>query len=658
MTTSAEHRPGWSHAQWAAGDSPFVMPEWAELADALLAREAARRHRSPDTDPFSSMRVTRAEVEAALAHDRRPGTNMDGTNITGPDGRAEAASKAFRASLEQANLLSSLRLLAGADDEDLEVLALLVAIEMAPPRQRAVAYLQDNVALTRPTLATLAALFPPPHRGVWAVSATSALHCAALVGIDNEGPWGSRAVSVPSPVIWALAGDPSPDHDLPPSVRYMPGRGQRAPGGGLVLITGADRQSRLQAAVSELPVMGLLVTPPPEDEPGWKALVREATLGGAAVVIETDKPLLAAGAHHVDQALHLWWAISSPNELPLESLPQRSWRERRLEPSKAGPADWQRALGSQAPEGLRLDREELRLLALAAKGLQCAPAAAVARVAAPHLSTLTVRVKPERSWEDLVLPAEDLEAVRELVARYRHRNTVYGPWGYRPLPSAGIIGMFSGPSGTGKTLAAEVIAHSVGCDLFKLDLSSVVSKYIGETEKNLEAIFQAAETGEAVLFFDEADAIFGKRSEVKDAHDRYANVEVAYLLQRLERHDGLVLLATNLAQNIDPAFERRIHVHVPFRLPQAPERSKLWAKAFPPQSPVQDLDLPWLSKWEMTGGIIHNVSMRAAFLAADAGTPISMAVVATAMWKEFHKAGRLVSANDFSPYDVSIPTGN
>jgi hypothetical protein len=646
VTSAALPLPPGAPPQWASGDSPFVAPEWAELADALLAREAARRPLGIDSDPFASVRVSRAEVDRLLGH--APAGSAD---LAPLDARVAQASRAFRSSLAEPCLLSSLRALAGLGEEELEVMALLLAIELSPARQRALAYIQDNVAATRPTLATLAALLPPPHRGVLAVGASSRLVSAALVEVDGTGPWGAHVVSLSPPVVWAFAGDGSPDPDLPPAVDYIPLPGPLKPGGGLLLVSGADRKSRLDTAASELPVMGLLVSAPPTDELGWRGLVREATLGGAGIVIETDKPLSPTAVQEVDRALHLWWALSTPSELPLESLPNRSWRERHLEPAEAPPEEWQRQLGKPPPEGLRLDREQLRLLTLAARGLDCPPEAAVGRVAAPHLSAITVRVKPERSWEDLVLPAEDMEAVRELVARYRHRNLVYGPWGYRPLPSAGIIGLFSGPSGTGKTLAAEVIAHSVGCDLFKLDLSSVVSKYIGETEKNLEAIFQAAETGEAVLFFDEADAIFGKRSEVRDAHDRYANVEVAYLLQRLERHNGLVLLATNLAQNIDPAFERRIHVRVAFRVPQAPERSALWAKAFPAESPAEALDIEWLAKWELTGGNIRNVALRAAFLAAEAGGPITMQVVAAAMWKEFQKAGRLVAASDFAPYN-------
>ena len=177
-----------------------------------------------------------------------------------------------------------------------------------------------------------------------------------------------------------------------------------------------------------------------------------------------------------------------------------------------------------------------------------------------------------------MLSPERLTLLQSIVERYRHAGEVYDDWGFSPNPSRGLVALFAGPSGTGKTLAAEIIAGALGLDVFKLDLSSVVSKYIGETEKNLEQIFDAASAGNMVLFFDEADSLFGKRSEVKDARDRYANIEVSYLLQRLEAYDGLVVLATNFEKNVDEAFLRRIHVRVEFALPGVEERKVIWAQ--------------------------------------------------------------------------------
>jgi SpoVK/Ycf46/Vps4 family AAA+-type ATPase len=235
---------------------------------------------------------------------------------------------------------------------------------------------------------------------------------------------------------------------------------------------------------------------------------------------------------------------------------------------------------------------------------------------------------------------------------------VYGRWQFSPAPSTGVVALFAGPSGTGKTLAAEVVAGELGLDLYKVDLSAVVSKYIGETEKNLERIFGAAAAGDLVLFFDEADALFGKRSEVSDAHDRYANIEVAYLLQRLETYDGLVVLATNLQRNIDPAFLRRISVAVDFVPPEEPERRAIWARSFPPTAPVDDLDLDFLARqFKVTGGVISNAALGAAFLAAAEDGPITMRHAVLSVKREFQKLGRLRTEKEFERY-FDLVTGD
>ena len=188
-----------------------------------------------------------------------------------------------------------------------------------------------------------------------------------------------------------------------------------------------------------------------------------------------------------------------------------------------------------------------------------------------------------------------MELLRSIVERYRFADQVYDEWGFSATPSRGLVALFSGPSGTGKTMAAEIIAGALALDVFKLDLSAVVSKYIGETEKNLEQAFDAASAGNLVLFFDEADALFGKRSEVKDARDRYANIEVSYLLQRLESYDGLVVMATNFEKNVDEAFLRRIHARIEFAMPGAAERRSIWEHNLPATAPVEDVDVEWIA---------------------------------------------------------------
>ena len=215
------------------------------------------------------------------------------------------------------------------------------------------------------------------------------------------------------------------------------------------------------------------------------------------------------------------------------------------------------------------------------------------------LGSLAVKVKTIFSWDDLVLPRLTLQRVKEIAAAIRHRHVVYSEWGFEKSIAAGLglKVLFSGASGTGKTMTAGVIAGDLGLDLYKIDLSSIVSKYIGETEKNLDRIFRAAQCSNAILFFDEADALFGKRSEVKDAHDRYANIEVAYLLQRIEEYEGVVILASNLSKNIDEAFSRRMHYVVEFPLPDETHRERLWRGMFPPEAPMgEDVNFQFLAK--------------------------------------------------------------
>jgi hypothetical protein len=383
----------------------------------------------------------------------------------------------------------------------------------------------------------------------------------------------------------------------------------------------------------------------------WAAVVREATLGGLIVVLDLSAPLDAAGRDAVTRAGHLMWALSSSVELPLESLPALAWSEIRVASGEADEQDWQQALGMAPDPAYRLSRDQLHLVAAASRADGGRFAPAVRRLAGGHLEGLAVRVRPRRGWDDLILPTDDARQLQELAARHRGRGIVYDQWRFPPLPSTGIVALFAGPSGTGKTLAAEVVAGELGLDLYKVDLSAVVSKYIGETEKNLERIFGAAAAGDLVLFFDEADALFGKRSEVSDAHDRYANIEVAYLLQRLESYNGLVVLATNLQRNIDQAFLRRISVAVDFVQPEQPQRRAIWERSFPPTAPVADLDLDFLARqFKVTGGIIHNAALAAAFLAAEEGTAIGMSHVVMSLKREFQKLGRLRTEAEFERY--------
>jgi SpoVK/Ycf46/Vps4 family AAA+-type ATPase len=270
------------------------------------------------------------------------------------------------------------------------------------------------------------------------------------------------------------------------------------------------------------------------------------------------------------------------------------------------------------------------------------------------LSILARKIKPKYQWEDIVLPPDQLEQLREICSQVKYRQVVYGEWGFdRKLSlGKGLTALFSGSPGTGKTMAAEVIANDLYLELYKIDLSQVVSKYIGETEKNLEKIFTEAETSNAILFFDEADALFGKRSEVKDAHDRYANIETGYLLQRMEEYEGIVILATNLNKNMDEAFLRRLNFVIEFPFPDTKHREILWRKIFPEDTPRNpDLDYLFLAeKLNIAGGNIKNIALNSAFYAAGEADAITMKHIILATKREYRKIGKSFLKSDFEPY--------
>lgn len=259
-----------------------------------------------------------------------------------------------------------------------------------------------------------------------------------------------------------------------------------------------------------------------------------------------------------------------------------------------------------------------------------------------RLDDLAQRLLPAADWDDLVLPKTQKQILRQIVTHVRQRAKVYDDWGFaaRCNRGLGISALFGGASGTGKTMAAEVLANALQLDLYRIDLSAVVSKYIGETEKNLRRVFDAAESSGAVLLFDEADALFGKRSEVKDSHDRYANIEVSYLLQRMESYRGLAILTTNMKKALDPAFMRRIRFVVHFPFPDASQRAEIWKRIFPVQTPTQGLCIDRLAQLNVTGGNIRNIALSAAFLAADEGSPVCMRHLLQASQGEYAKLER------------------
>jgi hypothetical protein len=256
-----------------------------------------------------------------------------------------------------------------------------------------------------------------------------------------------------------------------------------------------------------------------------------------------------------------------------------------------------------------------------------------------RLDDLAQRIEPLAAWDDLVLPEAEKALLHDLAAQVVQRGKVYESWGFaeKVTRGLGISALFSGPSGTGKTMAAEVLAHALELDLYRIDLAGVVSKYIGETEKNLRRVFDAAEDSGAILFFDEADALFGKRSEVKDSHDRYANIEVSYLLQRIEAYRGLAVLASNIKTSVDTAFLRRIRFVINFPFPDARQRTEIWRRVFPAKTPTEGLDPTVLARLSIAGGNIRNIALNAAFLAADAGEPVRMTHILRSARSEYAK---------------------
>jgi vesicle-fusing ATPase len=327
---------------------------------------------------------------------------------------------------------------------------------------------------------------------------------------------------------------------------------------------------------------------------------------------------------------------------------------------------WGDALGERAARALAEPIEEVaqhfRLSAVAVDAVTrelAATAASAAEVPAllkrlcrersrVRLEGLAERIEPAATWDDLVLPAGHTALLQEILRHVRHRTQVYERWGFgdRTTRGLGVTALFAGESGTGKTLAAEVLAHELGLDLYRIDLAATVSKYIGETEKNLARLFEAAEASGAVLLFDEADALFGKRGEVKDGHDRYANLEVAYLLQRMESYRGLAILTTNLRSNVDRAFLRRLRFVVQFPFPDAAQRAEIWRRTFPPATPLEGVDPEVLARLAASGGSIRSIALAAAFGASEDGTAVTPAHVLRAARVEYAKAERALTDSE------------
>ena len=414
----------------------------------------------------------------------------------------------------------------------------------------------------------------------------------------------------------------------------------------------------------------------------------EARLHGSAVFVSgleslQDDPKSAEDLHQLEILLsqgprliflvshHSWCPRNCSSEvafvsceLPLPGYAERGtyWNEL-LQSRQANPEPAAMAAVSARFRFSRQDMTQALRLAESRAALRKAPvtaddvAAACRQRARANFGSLATVIVPRQSWSSLVLPEEAVRQLREICAHVRQRGRVLHDWGFdaRLSLGKGLYVLFLGPSGTGKTLSAEVVAHELEVELLKVDLSSVVSKYIGETEKNLRQIFEGAERSDAILFFDEADALFGKRSEVKDAHDRYANIEINFLLQRLEEFEGVAILATNFAQNIDEAFGRRVHMTVEFPFPDEAARLAIWRNHIPGQTPVApDLDLrPLARHLQITGGNIRNIIFNAAFLAAEEDQMVGLEHLLLATRREYQKIGKPYRVEDMPGFGNS-----
>ena len=590
-------------------------------------------------------------------------------------GEPEPACTRSSAELAAPPALGELVRLFGLDPFGEELLVLLAAIELDGRVAGQVAALNGTPDAY---LATPAAVFRALEGAHWtALGPGAPLRRWCLVDLEGAGRFTARTIRLEERVLHYLLGAPAlearlepylrpvaaPPHPRPsaaaeaaleaaleaPSFALVTGRDPAAARRALAAAAHAARRQAVRLDLAELPqAMG-------ERSLFARLLVRETRLAALLPIVE----LTAADEAQLERLGTLLERLEAPVavlarepvtipgvetvrvEVPGLAAPQRATL---LRGALAGRV----ADGAVEIAAAQFDVPEAALRQAAAGAARAEPGRAAGEAlwralreqARPPLAELAERVEVRAGWDDLVLPDERLAILRQIADQVRHRLRVYDVWGFRNRLQArglGITALFSGPSGTGKTLAAEVLAGALDLDLYRIDLSAVVSKYIGETEKNLKRIFDAAEAGGAVLLFDEADALFGKRSEVKDSHDRYANIEVGYLLQRMESYGGLAVLTTNMKQNMDAAFLRRLRFVVDFPFPGTVERTAMWDRAFPDAVPREGLEPRRLAQMNLTGGNIRNVALNAAFLAAADGGVVRPAHLLQAARSEYAK---------------------
>ena len=526
----------------------------------------------------------------------------------------------------------------------------------------------------RPTFALAMAVLPEPH---WdALAPERPLRRWGLVTLAGTGPVATRQLSIDEHLLHTVTGlvDDSSTLDGLGMLRRDPGRltptqaatadelAAAAVGLGgplLVRLDGDDRDAQVAVAERVAARLGLVLLTVRD------AALVETDLTRTAMLLDREAILADRIVLTSNERLLALLQARVVVALGEAAVPDRTVLARRIDlPTGAEQVDlWSQALGAHPdPELAAASREVAHHYRLPARSIEAIAAefSVLPEAGADDLRRLTRErarvglgglaelIEPKATWADLVLPEGQLQLLGDLARQVRHRSQVYDDWGFasRSNRGLGITALFAGESGTGKTMAAEVIAGDLGLDLYRIDLSAVVSKYIGETEKNLRKLFDAAEAGGAVLLFDEADALFGKRSDVKDSHDRYANLEVAYLLQRMEAYRGLAVLTTNLASNVDRAFLRRLRFVIQFPFPDQHLRTELWRRVFPLRTPTQGLDPDALSRLQASGGSIHAMAVSAAFAAAAEGSPVRPEHVLHAAKVEYAKAERTLTATE------------
>jgi hypothetical protein len=608
---------------------------------------------------------------------------------------AKAMEEAEKSEPPPALLLLAQRL--GLSRFERDILLLCAALELDTRIARLCAFAQGDPGRAYPTFALALALFDDP---AWdALSPERPLRRWRLLEINQPGaqPLTVAALRADERIVSYLKGlnylddrlapllaplDPGVESGLAPSqqeiaagiLHHLSRETQSRPSL-LIQLLGPDGPSKQRIAhevadavglqLYRLPA-GLLPSQAAESETFARLWQRESILLPVALYLEAPEPESAAAEpnaalHRFLTRAHGLLFLDTRDLQPGAGRADLAFDVARPTPAEQREA-WEQALGGgDTPARLagqfNLQLDAVARIAAAAKIEADGEAASLGDAAwkaclagtRPRLDALAQRLDPRATWDDLVLPADELRALHQIADQVRRRGTVYEDWGFRRKMNRGlgINALFAGDSGTGKTMAAEVIANDLRLDIYRIDLSAVVSKYIGETEKNLRRLFDAAEDGGAILFFDEADAIFGKRSEVKDSHDRYANIEINYLLQRMESYAGLAVLATNMKSALDSAFLRRLRFIVSFPFPGLAERAAIWRRAFPPETPLGTLDYARLARFNLTGGNIHSIALNAAFLAAREGTPVTMPLILAALRTELRKLDKPIQEADF-----------